>query len=191
MLVDMSTSTLPPSCTRASERTPEDPDGCTWASRCRRKERGARWAVAGMVLVVLTGCSGTGGPDDAAAGVSEPSTSSETPGPSGGEAAEGEKFPDVEDAEVTASGDGFDVDATISSPYDSPDRYADAFRVRGEDGAVHGVRELTHDHASEQPFTRTLNGAEIPDDVDEVVVEGRDQVSGWGGETVTVKVPRG
>ena len=100
-------------------------------------------------------------------------------------------FPDVQDAAVEASGSGFDVDATISSPYDSPERYADAFRVRGQDGTVYGVRELTHDHADEQPFTRTLNGADIPDDVDEVVVEGRDQVSGWGGATVTVPVPHG
>lgn len=66
------------------------------------------------------------------------------------------------------------MSATISPPYDSPDRYADAFRVLAPDGTVLGVRELLHDHANEQPFTRSLDDVEIPDDVDRVTVEGRD-----------------
>lgn len=81
-------------------------------------------------------------------------------------------------------------EATISSPYDSPDRYADAFRVLAPDGTVLGVRELLHDHANEQPFTRSLDDVRIPDDVDRVTVEGRDLANGWGGDTVTVTVPR-
>lgn len=101
-----------------------------------------------------------------------------------------ELFPDVVDVEVTAeSGGEFTVAVTLSSPYDSPDRYADAWRVLDEDGNELGVRELTHDHAGEQPFTRQTTVA-IPDDVDRVTVEGRDQVSGYGGETATVDVPR-
>lgn len=150
-------------------------------------------ATTALLVVGLAGCSsGADDPSTTSSGVADPSaSSSEASGSPEGGAAEGEEFPDVKDAKVTAAGDAFDVDATIASPYDSPDRYADAFRVRGADGTVYGVRELDHDHASEQPFTRTLNGAEIPDGVDEVVVEGRDQVSGWGGATATVKVPRG
>lgn len=58
-----------------------------------------------------------------------------------------------------------------------------------EDGNELGRRELIHDHAAEQPFTRQMT-VEIPDDVDEITVEGRDQVSGYGGATVTVAVPR-
>ena len=35
----------------------------------------------------------------------------------------------------------FDLDVTVSSPYDTPQRYADAFRATSEDGAVvYGVR---------------------------------------------------
>jgi hypothetical protein len=30
---------------------------------------------------------------------------------------------------------------------------------------------------------------EIPDEVTEITVEGRDQANGYGGETVTVQVP--
>ncbi len=95
-----------------------------------------------------------------------------------------ELFPDVLDATATQEGDGtWTVSATLSSPYDSPERYADAWRVLGPDGTELGVRVLTHDHASEQPFTRSHSGIEIPEDVEVVTIQGRDQVSGWGGDT--------
>lgn len=108
-----------------------------------------------------------------------------------GDQAGGELFPDVVDASATRDGDGtWTFSATLSSPYDSAERYADAWRVVGPDGTVYGTRELLHDHANEQPFTRSQSGIEIPDDVDEVTVEGRDQVSGWGGATVAVTLDR-
>ena len=103
-----------------------------------------------------------------------------------------EFFPDVVEVEIAKSDVGtFDFDVTISSPYDTADRYADAWRIVAPDGTVLGVRELLHGHASEQPFTRSLAGVEIPDDVSVVVVEGRDQLNGWGGATVEVPVPHG
>ena len=52
-----------------------------------------------------------------------------------------------------------------------------------------GVRELLHDHASEQPFTRSLTGVAIPDGVTTVTVEARDLANGWGGGTVEAPVP--
>lgn len=94
-------------------------------------------------------------------------------------------FPDVIDAVATRNADGtYEFSVTLSSPYDTPQRYADAWRIRDRDGTVYGVRELLHDHGGEQPFTRSLNGVEIPDGVTSVVVEGRDQVNGWGGTTL-------
>ena len=100
-------------------------------------------------------------------------------------------FPDVVGATAGQDGDGtWTVNATLSSPYDSPERYADAWRVVGPDGTVYGTRILAHDHASEQPFTRSQNGIEIPEDVDTVIVEGRDQVSGWGGQTFQLELTR-
>lgn len=77
---------------------------------------------------------------------------------------------------------------TISSPYDSPARYADAWRILGPDGAVLGVRELLHDHATEQPFTRTLAGVPIDPQIEVVTIEGRDQVNGWGGQTFELRL---
>jgi hypothetical protein len=62
--------------------------------------------------------------------------------------------------------------------------------VLDPDGAVLGVRELLHDHAAEQPFTRALTGVEIPDGVEEITIEGRDLANGWGGATVTIALDR-
>jgi hypothetical protein len=93
-------------------------------------------------------------------------------------------------ATATPRDDGtFDFTITISSPYDSPDRYADAWRVLAPDGTVFGIRELLHDHAAEQPFTRSLEGVKIPPNITTVTVEGRDLINGWGGRTVEIVLP--
>lgn len=125
--------------------------------------------LLGMALVLLVGgCRGT----DATTSV---------PGDVEG------AFPDVVAAQATETSPGtWTFDVTISSPYDSPERYADALRVIGRDGTVYGKRELTHDHSGEQPFTRSLSGVEIPQNVEMVVVEGHDLANGWGGASVEV-----
>lgn len=104
--------------------------------------------------------------------------------------ADEQRYPDVIGAEAELAGDGtWTVSATISSPYDTPERYADAWRVLGPDGAEYGIRVLTHDHANEQPFTRSQRGIEIPAEVDVVTVEGRDLANGWGGGTFELRLP--
>ncbi len=101
-------------------------------------------------------------------------------------------FPDVIGVVAEQSSDGsWRFDVTLSSPYDSAERYADAWRIIGPDGTEYGVRELAHDHAGEQPFTRSLSGVELPDEIDSVIVEGRDQVNGWGGEVADVSLAGG
>lgn len=101
----------------------------------------------------------------------------------------GSLYPDVLEVTTTGNGQSHNFVVTMSSPYDSPARYADAFRVIGDDSVVYGVRELLHDHANEQPFTRGLEGVEIPPSVTSVTIQGRDQVFGWGGETVEIALP--
>ncbi|GGX40375.1 hypothetical protein [Saccharospirillum salsuginis] len=99
-------------------------------------------------------------------------------------------YPDVVDVTVEQSGaHRYDFSVTLSSPYDSPQRYADAFRVMSEDGTVFGVRQLLHHHANEQPFTRGLYGISIPEDYQRVVVQGRDLEHGWGGGQQVVELP--
>jgi hypothetical protein len=99
-------------------------------------------------------------------------------------------YPDVIAVELRPTGERrFDVAVTISSPYDSPERYADGWRVLDPEGNVLGTHTLLHDHAAEQPFTRTQPGLEVPEGVTQVTVQGRDQANGFGGATVTVDVP--
>ena len=101
-----------------------------------------------------------------------------------------QQFPDVVSVDVRATGDNtFDFDVTISSPYDTPTRYADAFHVSTLTGQVLGERELLHDHQTEQPFTRDLYGVKIPPAINVVIVQARDQKYGYGGNTVQVQLP--
>lgn len=98
--------------------------------------------------------------------------------------------PDVVAVKVTPRGvNRFDFDVTLSSPYDTLQRYADAFRVMDADGKVFGERVLLHDHAGEQPFTRDLYGITIPSPIEKVIVQGRDRKFGYGGKTRTVVLP--
>lgn len=60
------------------------------------------------------------------------------------------------------------------------DHYADAWQVLGPDGTILGERTLLHPHDDEQPFTRSLQGVAIPDDVTTVEVRAHDNVHGWG-----------
>jgi hypothetical protein len=140
-------------------------------------------ALAVGLIIATVGCAAE--PDSGAGSIDvDGSTSSPSIG--------GSRFPDVVDA--TASYDEaagtWSFSVTISSPYDSPERYADGWRVTTTDGTVLGTHTLLHDHAAEQPFTRTQTGVEIPDDVDTVTIEGRDQANGFGGATVTITLDR-
>jgi hypothetical protein len=101
-----------------------------------------------------------------------------------------QRYPDVVAVKAQSrAADSFDFDVTVSSPYDTPQRYTDAFRVVGKDGTVYGERRLLHDHAGEQPFTRDLYGVRIPRGVRTVTVQARDQKYGYGGRTVEVALP--
>jgi hypothetical protein len=145
-----------------------------------------------VAALAAAGCGGASGPATAPspADARPTATATATDAP---DADTDQRFPDVVDATAEQADDGtWTVAATISSPYDSPDRYADAFRVLdGASGDELGVRELTHPHSDEQPFTRSLTGLEIPDGVTAVVVEGRDLANGWGGATVELTLPDG
>jgi len=136
-------------------------------------------ALIALSVGLVVGCST--GPDAPAPQAA--------PGTVGVDVAAGQRFPDIVGVEVSRSGSGYTFAVTVSSPYDTAQRYADAFRVRAQDGTLYGVNELSHDHAGEQPFTRSLSGVEIPAGVTSVVVEGRDQANGWGGGTQTVELP--
>jgi hypothetical protein len=161
-------------------------------------DHGPRRLIAGiLVAALLTACASGTSPDTASEGGTNATgeTSLDEASPDGDPPTiaddDVQRFPDVVAAELEPQGDTWRLSATLSSPYDTSERYADAFRALSEDGTELGVRELLHDHANEQPFTRSLTGLEIPDDVSRITVEGRDQEYGWGGDTVEVEVPSG
>ncbi len=132
-------------------------------------------ALAVSFLLVLTGCGGADeGADSAGADTSTGAA----------------KHPDVLKVELSEEGgESYHLEVTMSSEYDTPDRYADGWRVLDPAGNVLGTMKLGHDHASEQPFTRTQTDLTIPSGVSKVTFQGRDQSNGYGGKTVTVAVP--
>jgi len=143
-----------------------------------------------LALGSATGCSPPG-PDGSLATVTTgPTAPADASAPVTAPVAQ--RFPDVLAVEIRrVSEDSYELSVTLSSPYDAPERYADGWRVLAPDGTPLGEHQLGHDHADEQPFTRTQRGLRIPSEVDDVTVEGRDQVNGFGGGTITVEVPRG
>ncbi len=68
--------------------------------------------------------------------------------------------------------------------------YADAWDVLAPDGTVLGTRKLAHPHENEQPFTRSLPGVTIPENVSEVTLRAHDSEHGHGGAEMKVQVPR-
>ncbi len=152
-----------------------------------------RAAVLACALL-LAGCSSS----DTTTATADSTTSADaaTPTASGSASqsasadASEQEFPDVQAVELRREDDGtYSALVTISSPYDTPERYADGWRVLGEDGDVLGEMTLGHDHADEQPFTRMQSGLEVPDGTETLTVEGRDSENGYGGTTVQVEVP--
>ena len=148
-----------------------------------------------MVAVVGTACAGSDGTTDGSAGASASDVSAASDAVVATDLEEADatgeqRFPEVIDASAELTNLGWAFDVTVSSPYDSADRYADAWRVVGPDGTVYAIRELTHDHAAEQPFTRSIQSVEIPDDVAVVTIEGRDQTNGWGGAVFELTLDR-
>ena len=164
------------------------------------RTRRATVAAAVVVGLWISACGGSdevivpvpadsvdeAGPADAA-----PAATDTTPSTDVAVAAEDvQMFPDVIGATAVQEGTTWTFSATLSSPYDTPERYADAWRVVGPDGTVLGERILNHDHATEQPFTRSESGIEIPDDVATVTIEGRDLQFGYGGDTFELTLGR-
>ena len=101
----------------------------------------------------------------------------------------GDKFPKVLAVEASyVKNENWRFRVTLSSSYDTPERYADAWRILDEDDNELGIRILGHDHANEQPFTRS-GAIQLPADSKTVFVEGRDQANGWSGQRFKFNLP--
>jgi hypothetical protein len=126
-----------------------------------------------IAIVVVAACGGAngGGPD-----AGSPTTTT----------AAGGACADVVAVEVSGEGP-YAFSVTVASSDTGWEKYADEWRIEDPTGAVLGIRELTHPHVDEQPFTRSLSGVEISAG-ETVVVAARDSVEGYCGETLEVTV---
>ena len=83
--------------------------------------------TAGLLIAILTA---------AACGGSNNTT---IDGATGG----GQRFPDIVSVEVSRTEQRYSFSVTMSSPYDTPGRYADGWRIVGFDGTVYGEHTIT------------------------------------------------
>ena len=99
---------------------------------------------------------------------------------------------DVEIVEATArsSGDTWSFSVTLRHEDTGWDHYADLWQVFTPDGTLLGERVLLHPHVNEQPFTRSLSGVVIPQDVSEVIIRARDTVHGVSPQEYRLTLPR-
>jgi len=89
-------------------------------------------------------------------------------------------------SEAGERADRWRFDVTIRYPDTGWEDYADGWHVETEDGAIVGTRVLLHPHVGEQPFTRSLSGVEIPQDLTTVYIRGHDLQSGYSPDRVAV-----
>lgn len=90
---------------------------------------------------------------------------------------------DVLIATAQKQSDGsYRISATVRRDDTGWDHYADAFDVSLPDGTVLGTRVLHHPRETEQPFTRSLSGIQVPAGVKTVIVRAHDKVHGYGSK---------
>lgn len=99
---------------------------------------------------------------------------------------------DVVSFEAEANSGAWDFSASISSIYEGQtglSKYCDFFEVRtvpadGSNYTVLGTRVFGHDHPYEQPFTRAIRDAVLPDGITSVIALAHDSVDGYCGRTL-------
>ena len=97
--------------------------------------------------------------------------------------------PVIEQVSAQQTGTSWSFSVTLSHPDTGWDHYADGWEVLAPDGTRLGFRELLHPHVNEQPFTRSLSGVNILDDMDKVLIRARDNKDGWAAETYEFTLP--
>ena len=96
---------------------------------------------------------------------------------------------DVTNVKVTQQPNGtYQFHVTVSHHDDGWEHYANKWDIIGPDGTIYGTRTLYHPHVNEQPFTRSLSGITIPNDVEQVTIRAHDLIHEYGGKTMTTKI---
>jgi len=97
---------------------------------------------------------------------------------------------DVVEVKVSKSGkNSYNFTVTVLHKDTGWKHYANKWDIIDEKGIILGTRVLHHPHVEEQPFTRSLSGVEIPDNIKAVKVRAYDSVHEYGGKVVSIKLP--
>lgn len=98
---------------------------------------------------------------------------------------------DIVGVKIIKEGTGtYRFDVTVRHGDEGSKHYADKWDVVAPNGSVLGTRVLAHPHKNEQPFTRSLMGVSIPENVNEVTLRAHDSVHKTGGAEMRVEVLR-
>lgn len=97
--------------------------------------------------------------------------------------------PVIEQVAATQTASGWRFDVTLRHPDTGWDHYADGWRVLDMDGAELGMRVLAHPHETEQPFTRSLSGVQLPPGARQAQIQARCSVDGWSDKTYIFDLP--
>lgn len=97
---------------------------------------------------------------------------------------------EVVNVKITQTGtDTYRFDVTVQHGDQGWDHYADKWDIVSPDGRLLGTRVLHHPHVEEQPFTRSLSGVNIPQNIKSVRLRAHDSVHGYRGKEITVLLP--
>lgn len=94
--------------------------------------------------------------------------------------------PVIEKVEAHRVGMGWRIDVTLRHPDTGWDHYADGWEVLDANGKRLAYRKLMHPHVEEQPFTRSIVNAMLPDGIREIYIRARCNRDGWAKDTVKV-----
>lgn len=98
---------------------------------------------------------------------------------------------DIVAVQASQAPDGaWSFDVSVAHADEGWEHYADAFDVLSLDGELLGQRILAHPHVNEQPFTRSLRGVVIDDQITQVKIVARDSVHAYGGAEMIIDLPR-
>lgn len=101
-------------------------------------------------------------------------------------------FAQVENVKAVQNSDGrWTFSVSIRHKDEGWDHYADEWIVvNPENGDILGSRILAHPHDNEQPFTRSLSGVNIPENVVKVEIRAKCTLHSYNGKRVTIDLTR-
>ncbi len=146
-----------------------------------------RFLLLGLVALLVASCGPSATPSTTPRPL--PAPTSTTPGATMPPTHSEELCPDVLAVDIEPDGtDTYQFSVTLRSP-DTQTVYADRWEVVAPSGEVLATRVLTHPHIDEQPFTRSLGGVEVPDDLTSVTVRAGMTDRPTCGSEVTIRLP--